>query len=58
MANLRVRFYANSLNRNTTFEMYLPNDIRRDIPREDSVYTARKTRTLFLLHGYTGDAEI
>lgn len=49
MANLRVRFYANSLNRNTTFEMYLPNDIRRDIPREDSVYTARKTR-LSLIH--------
>ena len=36
--------------------MYLPNDMRTDIPQEENPYAARKMRTLFLLHGYTGDA--
>ncbi len=56
MANLKIRFFSNSLRRNTTFEMYLPNDMRTDIPQEENPYAARKMRTLFLLHGYTGDA--
>jgi len=37
--------------------MFLPNDIRADIPHEDTEYNRRKTKTLFLLHGYTGSAE-
>lgn len=56
MANFQIRFYANSLNRYTSFQMYIPNDVRKDIPQEQTVYQSRKTRTLFLLHGYTGDA--
>lgn len=36
--------------------MYIPNDVRKDNPQEQTVYQSRKTRTLFLLHGYTGDA--
>lgn len=37
--------------------MFLPNDIREDIPHEDTVYSRRQMKTLFLLHGYTGCAE-
>lgn len=36
--------------------MFLPNDVREDIPHEDTEYSKRKTKTLFLLHGYTGNA--
>lgn len=57
MAYYHIKFYSNSLKRNTFFEMYLPNDIREDIPHEDTVYSKRKMKTLFLLHGYTGCAE-
>jgi len=56
MANISVRFYSNCLRRFTTFNMYLPNDIREEEPNE-SEYANRPIKTLFLLHGYTGDAE-
>jgi len=56
MANISVRFYSNCLRRFTTFNMYLPNDIREDEPNE-SEYANRPIKTLFLLHGYTGDAD-
>ena len=36
--------------------MYLPNDIREGEPNE-SEYANRPVKTLFLLHGYTGDAD-
>ncbi len=57
MAYYRIKFFSNSLKRNTFFEMYLPNDIREDISHEDTVYSRRQMKTLFLLHGYTGCAE-
>ncbi len=57
MAYYHIKFYSNSLKRTTSFEMFLPNDIREDIPREKSEYSRRKMKTLFLLHGYTGCAE-
>ena len=57
MAYYHIRFFSNSLKRNTSFEMFLPNDVREDIPHEDTVYSKRKMKTLFLLHGYTGCAE-
>ncbi|SEF75947.1 S-formylglutathione hydrolase FrmB [Eubacterium ruminantium] len=57
MANLSIRFYSNCLRRYTTFKMYLPNDAREDIPTEETKYTKRPTKTLFLLHGFNGDAE-
>lgn len=47
MAQLTVKYYSQALNRNIRFEMYIPNDKPQDEPR--------KMRTLFLLHGYTGD---
>lgn len=53
MAYFTVRLFANSLRRRTTFEMFIPNDIREDIPHEEK---KSKIKTLFLLHGYTGDA--
>ena len=39
--------------------MYLPNDVREDLPMlsaNGNEYSKKHTRTLFLLHGYTGDA--
>lgn len=57
MAYYKIKLYANSLNRHTTFEMFIPNDIREDIPHEDTIYGKRKMKALFLLHGYTGSAD-
>ena len=48
MAQLSVKYFSQALNRNIRFEMYIPNDKPEDTPK--------KMRTLFLLHGYTGDA--
>lgn len=50
MALISVKFNSKSLNRNVRFEMYIPNDH----PSENSQHL----KTLFLLHGYTGEAEI
>lgn len=57
MASYKIDFYANSLRRQASFEMFIPNDIREDIPAEETIYTKRKMKTLFLFHGYTGKAE-
>lgn len=57
MSNLTIRFYSNCLRRYTTFKMYLPCDIRQDWGQTDTKYSENSTKTLFLLHGYTGDAE-
>lgn len=51
MAYFTVKLYAESLKRRTSFEMLIPNDVPAD-----GVYGKRGMRTLFLLHGYTGDA--
>ncbi|MDE6132713.1 MAG: esterase [Oscillospiraceae bacterium] len=51
MAHLTIRFFSNSLIRRTTFEMIIPNDIRGKVPENNG-----KMKTLFLLHGWTGDA--
>lgn len=48
MANITVKYFSNALNRKISFDMYLPNDYT-DSRRE-------KTKTLFVLHGYTCDA--
>ena len=58
MANLTIRFFSNSLKRYTSFQMFIPNDFRTDIPypKDDEKYLKRGMKTLFLLHGYTGDA--
>ena len=59
MSDLTIRFFSNCLRRFTTFKMYLPNDVREDLPMlsaNGNEYSKKHTRTLFLLHGYTGDA--
>lgn len=56
MSNLTIRFFSNSLLRYATFRMIIPND-KRDGAYSDNEYSHRNMKTLFLLHGYTGDAE-
>lgn len=58
MANVTVKYFSNCLIRHTTFEMYLPNDLRTDLPWEqrDDGRQERPMRTLFLLHGFSGSA--
>lgn len=47
MAYITVKYYSQCLNRPTSFEMYLPNDMPE---------SRGNMKTLFLLHGYTGCA--
>ena len=49
MAQISVKFNSTALNRNVRFKMYIPNDHSTE---------ERHLKTLFLLHGYTGDADI
>ena len=49
MAKLKIDLFLNSLNRQGSFEMILPNDL----PEE----SGRPIKTVFHLHGYTGKAE-
>ena len=56
MAELTVRFYSDALKRDVSFLMVIPNDVRRDYPRDDLKRTDRPIKTLFLLHGYSGAA--
>lgn len=48
MANLNVKYFSKALNRCIFFDMYIPNDSDEN--------KDKKMRTLFLLHGYTGNA--
>ena len=48
MSQLSIKYNSQALNRSVRFEMYIPNDRPQEAPQ--------KLRTLFLLHGYTGDA--
>jgi len=54
MANITVRLYVNALKRPVIFEMYYPNDFREEYVPVDNEYYKRPTKTLILLHGYTG----
>ena len=56
MSNATVRFYSNCLRRSTTFQMYLPYDERQGFPVDKKDQPKGKPKTLFLLHGFTGDA--
>ncbi len=49
MAYFQISAFANALCRQTTFDMFIPNDVRNDNPRNED----EPMRTLFLLHGYT-----
>ncbi|MCI9337322.1 MAG: esterase [Lachnospiraceae bacterium] len=59
MAKLTVKYFSECLVRPVTFEMYLPNDVRTNVPwaQGDDPYRKRPIKTLFLLHGYTGSAD-
>lgn len=54
MSHLTVEFYSNSLARPVSFKMLMPNDRGGTAPDEKNHYQERKTKVLFLLHGYTG----
>ena len=47
MAYITVKYFSQCLNRPTSFEMFLPNDMQE---------SKGNIKTLFLLHGYTGCA--
>ena len=52
MANIKIEYFSEALHRRIGFDMLIPNDLR-----EKSEYSDRPMKTLFLLHGYTGNAE-
>ena len=52
MADLTIRFYSDVLKRDVSFLMQIPNDIRRDWPRDDLKCEDRPMKTLFLLRKY------
>lgn len=59
MANYEISLYLNSLRRQGSFKMMIPNDQRVESPVDSplaSPYQRRGMKTLFLLHGYTGMA--
>ena len=59
MSDISIRFHSTCLKRFTTFKMYIPDAVRENLPmfiNQESEYAKRPTKTLFLLHGFTGDA--
>ncbi len=57
MAYFQIQYYSQALCRKTIFQAAIPNDVRTDIPRTLNAHQKRPTKTLFILHGYTGMAE-
>lgn len=55
MAHFQITCYSNALHRRMTFQAWIPNDRRTDIPGGDAPRPPMKT--LFALHGYTGMSE-
>ena len=53
MALMSVQFYSQSLCGSTEFKVILPNDVN-EMTRKDNPHYARPTKTLVLLHGYSG----
>ena len=51
MSQIDIRFFSRSLNRYTSFKMYIPDDKRN----YGGVYDKQNMKTLFILHGYTQD---
>lgn len=56
MAHFTVDYFSGALRRATTFQAWIPNDMRMDIPGAASG-AERPMKTLFALHGYTGKSE-
>ncbi len=57
MARFLIEYYSNALHRRTSFYAVIPNDVRKDVPHEETAHTRRPSKALFLLHGYTGRSE-
>lgn len=55
MSNLSIEFFSNSLRRPVQFKMIIPGDFNSDWNPEQKRKN-KKTKTIFLLHGYTGAA--
>ena len=51
MAYFRIEYFSEALHRMTSFEMLIPNDLPKEMPKPQG-----PMRTLFLLHGYSGKA--
>lgn len=47
MSQIDIRFFSRSLNRHTSFKMYIPDDKRN----YGGVYDKQNMKTLFILHG-------
>ena len=54
MALLQVNFFSKSLMRISTIHLFLPNDVQSEIMEGNKHYD-RPTKTLYLLHGFTGN---
>lgn len=54
MATLHIEMFSPSLCRPTDFYVLMPNDLPVEMQKKNPNYT-RPTKTLFLLHGYTGN---
>lgn len=54
MALAQVHYLSKALERIVTFHMYLPNDTSPEL-RENNPYYERPTKTLYLLHGFSGN---
>lgn len=54
MALVEVTFPSYSLKRSVTFKAFIPND-KEFIPGKITPFGKDKMKTLYLLHGYTGD---
>lgn len=55
MSLIQVNFFSYSLMKITTFQMILPNDLSPEMTKENKHYE-RGMKTLYLLHGFTGNA--
>ena len=49
---MNIEYYSQALRRQTSFKLLIPNDPREGVPFDENV----PLDTLFLLHGYTGNA--
>ncbi len=54
MANAKVEFYSDCLKRFVTFQIIIPNDLPKEWTEVNPHYK-RPMKTLFLLHGYSGN---
>ena len=57
MASFYIEYFSQALHRRAAFRAWIPNDVRTELETEENPYRRKPMRTLFLLHGYTGNAE-